>query len=79
MRRSVEESVGLATALNPYIGYERASAVAREAYETGESVYSLVLAKGWLSAEQLDALLTPEGLTAPRPMAPPASREPAEG
>ena len=78
MRRSVEESVGLATALNPYIGYERATAVAREAYETGESVYSLVLAKGWMSAEQLGAALTPEGLTAPRPMEPPAGSPPGE-
>ncbi len=79
MRHAVEESVGLATALNPYIGYERASAVAREAYETGESVYSLVLAKGWMSAEQLDAALTPEVLTAPRPMEPPTGSEPREG
>jgi aspartate ammonia-lyase len=79
MRHSVEGSVGLATALNPYIGYERASAVAREAYETGESVYSLVLAKGWLSAEQLDGILTPEGLTAPRPIEPPAIPGPGGG
>jgi len=78
MRHSVEESVGLATALNPYIGYERATAVAREAYDTGESVYSLVLAKGWMSAEQLNAALTPEGLTAPRPMEPPAGSLPDE-
>jgi len=76
MRRMVEGSVGLATALNPYIGYERSSAVAREAYETGESVYSLVLAKGWLSAAQLDAILTPEVLTAPRPIARPGSPGP---
>jgi aspartate ammonia-lyase len=76
MRRSVEESVGLATALNPYLGYERATAVAREAYETGESVYSPVLAKGWLSAEQLDALLTPEVLTVPRAIEPSAGPEP---
>jgi aspartate ammonia-lyase len=78
LRRKVEESVGLATALNPYIGYERASAVAREAYETGASVYSLVLAKGWLSVEQLDAVLIPEVLTAPRPMEPPARSEAEE-
>ena len=73
MRRTVEGSVGLATALNPYIGYERSSAVAREAYETGESVYSLVLAKGWLSSAQLDAILTPDVLTAPRPLERPGS------
>jgi aspartate ammonia-lyase len=66
LRRAVENSVGLAAALNPYIGYERASEAAREALETGASVYSLVLAKQWLSAAQLDTLLLPEVLTSPR-------------
>ncbi|HZN25873.1 MAG TPA: aspartate ammonia-lyase, partial [Burkholderiales bacterium] len=46
LRRTVENSIGLVTALNPYIGYERASAVAKEAHETGASVYDLVLSKG---------------------------------
>src|SRR5690242_8182354 len=46
MRRMVEESIGLVTALNPYIGYENASMIAREAQATGASVYNLVLAKG---------------------------------
>ena len=59
LRRLVENSIGIVTALNPYIGYERASAVAKEAYETGKSVYELVLAKGWLSKEQLDDILKP--------------------
>jgi aspartate ammonia-lyase len=68
LRRSVENSIGIVTALNPYIGYERATAVAKEAHETGKSVYDLVLAKGWLSKEQLDDLLKPEVLTQPRYM-----------
>jgi aspartate ammonia-lyase len=54
------------TALNPYIGYERASAVAKEAHDTGRSVYELVLEKGWLSKAQLDDILRPEVLTQPR-------------
>jgi aspartate ammonia-lyase len=66
LHRSVEHSIGLVTALNPYIGYERASAVAREAHETGKSVYELVLAKGWLTQAQLEELLRPEVLTQPR-------------
>jgi aspartate ammonia-lyase len=66
LHRLVENSIGIVTALNPYIGYERASAVAREAYETGKSVYELVLAKGWLTREQLDEILRPEVLTRPR-------------
>src|SRR3954468_19478966 len=37
LRRSVEHSIGIVTALNPYIGYERATALAKEAHETGKS------------------------------------------
>ena len=70
LRRMVENSIGLVTALNPYIGYERASAVAKEAHDTGRSVYDLVLEKGWLSKAQLDDILRPEVLTQPRPVAP---------
>jgi aspartate ammonia-lyase len=66
LRRMVEESIGLVTALNPYIGYENASAIAREAQATGASVYELVLKKGLLSREQLDEIMRPESLTRPR-------------
>ncbi|HEY0336778.1 MAG TPA: aspartate ammonia-lyase [Burkholderiales bacterium] len=66
LRRLVEHSIGIVTALNPYIGYERATAVAKEAHDTGKSVYELVLAKGWLSKAQLDEILRPEVLTQPR-------------
>jgi aspartate ammonia-lyase len=66
LRRLVENSIGIVTALNPYIGYERTSAVAKEAHETGKSVYDLVLDKGWMSKAQLDEVLQPEVLTQPR-------------
>jgi aspartate ammonia-lyase len=66
MRHMVQESIGLVTALNPYIGYERATAVAQEAHATGGNVYDLVLAKGWLTKAQLDEILRPEVLTRPR-------------
>ncbi|MEO5916743.1 MAG: aspartate ammonia-lyase [Luteolibacter sp.] len=62
----VRNSIGLVTALNPVLGYERSAAIAKEALATGASVYSLVLEKGWLSKEQLDDLLTPEKMTSPR-------------
>jgi aspartate ammonia-lyase len=65
-RRMVENSIGLVTALNPYIGYERASEVAREALESGGSVYEIVLEKGYLSQEELDDILSPENMTRPR-------------
>jgi aspartate ammonia-lyase len=62
----VRNSIGLVTALNPVLGYERSAAIAKEALKTGGSVYDLVLAKGWLSKERLDDLLKPENMTHPR-------------
>ncbi|HLE30001.1 MAG TPA: aspartate ammonia-lyase, partial [Anaerolineales bacterium] len=68
LRQSVEHSIGIVTALNPYIGYENATAIAQEAHATGQSVYDLVLAKGLLTKAQLDDVLRPEILTQPRPL-----------
>jgi aspartate ammonia-lyase len=65
MRRMVEESAGLVTALNPVIGYARASELAKEALASGRRVYDLVLEKGWLTREQLEELMRPEVLTRP--------------
>ncbi len=62
----VKNSIGLVTALSPTLGYERSSAIAKEALKTGGSVYDLVLEKGWLSSEALDDLLRPETMTDPR-------------
>jgi aspartate ammonia-lyase len=62
----VRNSIGLVTALNPVLGYERSAAIAKEALATGGSVYDLVLAKGWLTKERLDDLLSPEKMTRPR-------------
>lgn len=61
-RKTVENSIGLVTALNPYIGYENSTAIAKEALETGASVYSLVLEKKLLSKEELDRILDPENM-----------------
>lgn len=62
----VNHSIGIVTALNPFIGYENASAVAKEAQATGKGVAEIVLAKGLLTKEQLDDILRPEVLTQPR-------------
>ncbi|MCC7447231.1 MAG: aspartate ammonia-lyase [Anaerolineae bacterium] len=66
LRRQVEHSIGLVTALNPYIGYENATQIAKEALETEQSVYALVLSKGLLSQAELDDILKPEHMTQPR-------------
>ncbi|MFI2078680.1 MULTISPECIES: aspartate ammonia-lyase [Streptomyces] len=65
LARLVEQSIGLATALNPHIGYEQATAVAQEALTTGAAVHDLVLAKGLLTQEQLREILHPDNLARP--------------
>ena len=62
LRRNVENSVGIVTALSPVIGYANATQVAREALASGKSVYDMVLEKGLLGREQLDALVQPSVL-----------------
>ena len=66
LRDRVHASIGLVTALNPHIGYQRASAIAREALDSGRGIVELVLDKGWLDQGQLDAILRPESLTEPQ-------------
>ena len=65
-RSMVYGSIGLVTALNPVIGYEEASDIARTALKTGTSVYDLVLQKKLLTKAQLDDVLNPENMTHPR-------------
>jgi aspartate ammonia-lyase len=65
-RHFVQNSIGLVTALNPVIGYEKSASIAKEALKTGGSVYDLVLQKGWLTKEKLDDLLSPANMTDPR-------------
>jgi aspartate ammonia-lyase len=65
-RHYVESSIGLVTALNPVLGYEKSAAIAKEALKTGGNVYDLVLEKKWLTKDQLDDLLRPENMTDPR-------------
>ena len=68
MRDAVTNSIGIVTALNPYIGYANATAVAQAAHASGGSVYAIVLERGLMTREQLDAVLQPEILTRPAPL-----------
>jgi aspartate ammonia-lyase len=68
LHRTVKHSIGIVTALNPYIGYTNATLVAQEALQSGKSVYELVLEKGLLTKAELDKILQPEVLTKPRPI-----------
>ncbi len=63
MRWFVEHSIGIVTALLPSIGYEAATGVAREALESGRSVYDVVCDHGLLTRAQLDEILDPARMT----------------
>ncbi len=67
-RMFVENSIGLVTALNPVLGYETSTILAKEALESGRGVYELVLEKNLLSKEELDDILKPENMIKPRKM-----------
>ncbi|WP_425472877.1 aspartate ammonia-lyase [Streptomyces botrytidirepellens] len=66
LRATVENSIGLVTALNPYIGYSAATSIAKEALATGRGVAELVLEKGLLPAERLAEVLSPEEVAGTR-------------
>jgi aspartate ammonia-lyase len=65
-RMLVHNSIGLVTALNPVLGYEVSSKLAKEALVSGRSVYELVLEQKLMSKEQLDEILAPENMIKPR-------------
>ena len=65
----VQNSIGLVTALNPVLGYEKSAAIAKEALITNRSVYELVLEKNLLTKAELDDILKPENMTHPRKLA----------
>ncbi len=67
-REMVEGSIGLVTAIVPAVGYELASEVAKEALAGNRSVREILLERGVMSAGELDRILSPEAMTAPRPM-----------
>ncbi len=66
LRRMVENSIGIVTALNPYIGYDQSAAIAKEALASGRGVVELVLERGLLTRAQVDEILKPENMVNPR-------------
>jgi aspartate ammonia-lyase len=66
MRRLVEDSIGIVTALVPILGYPTATEIAREALESGRGVYELVMQRGLMTRAELDRALNPDAMTEPR-------------
>ena len=64
-RDLVNHSIGIVTALNPYIGYKNAAKIAKEAQKTGRQVGELILENKLLSSKQLETLMNPQNMTGP--------------
>jgi aspartate ammonia-lyase len=66
--------VGIVTALNPVIGYEKATELAGEAYRTGKGLLEIIREKKILTEEQIRTLLDPIKLTNLDPSKYPAAK-----
>lgn len=64
-RELLDRSTALATALSPYLGYEKTAEIAKAAVETGKSIRALVLERGLMDATRLDEILTAAVRTQP--------------
>jgi fumarate hydratase class II len=62
-RQYAESSPSLGTALNPYIGYEAGAEIVKESLASGRSVRDIVLDRGLMTPEEVDAALDIEGMT----------------
>ncbi|MEO1994847.1 MAG: aspartate ammonia-lyase, partial [Planctomycetaceae bacterium] len=63
---AVEKSLSMVTSLNPHIGYERASQLAKQAFKSGQTIRELCESEGILPAETLAAALDPFRMTEPQ-------------
>ena len=63
---SVEQSLSMVTSLNPHIGYEKAAALAKEAFKTGKTIRELCTEQNILPPDVLTAALDPFSMTEPQ-------------
>ncbi|WP_234124608.1 aspartate ammonia-lyase [Clostridium hydrogenum] len=61
----VNNSVGIVTAICPYVGYKSAAKIAKQAIKTGESVRKIILSEGILKEKELNDLINPLNMTSP--------------
>jgi aspartate ammonia-lyase len=64
-RSDADKSIGIVTALNPYIGYEQSCQIAREALHSGKTVSEIAVSKELLSRKQVEEILNPAAMTSP--------------
>ncbi len=63
--KSVMNSVGIVTAFNPYLGYEKSASIAKEALTTGKAVGDICLERGYMQKEEIDRILEPKNMLNP--------------
>mgnify|MGYP002706137886 FL=1 len=65
-KQAVLNSIGIVTAFNPVLGYEKSASIAKEAVETGKAVGEICLAKGYLPKAEIDKILDPQNMLNPQ-------------
>lgn len=65
-KQSVLNSIGIVTAFNPVLGYEKSASMAKEALQTGKSVADICLERGYLPKEEIDKILDPKNMLNPQ-------------
>ncbi|TLD83212.1 aspartate ammonia-lyase [Helicobacter sp. MIT 11-5569] len=65
-KQSVLNSIGIVTAFNPVLGYEKSASMAKEALQTGKSVAEICLERGYLPKEEIDKILDPKNMLNPQ-------------
>jgi aspartate ammonia-lyase len=63
LKHYMETTIGIVTALNPVLGYEKTTELAKEAFETGKGIIELIREKKLLTEDQIKKLLNPATLT----------------
>ena len=61
----MDHSVGVVTALCPYLGYKKSAELAKKALQSNKSIRDLLLEEKILSAEEIDKILDPVNMTEP--------------
>ncbi len=64
--KAVQNSVGIVTAFNPVIGYEKSASIAKEALQSGRAVGEICLERGYLTKEEIEEILKPENMLNPQ-------------
>jgi aspartate ammonia-lyase len=64
-RELLDRSTAMATALSPFLGYDTTAEIAKESVATGRPIRDIVLARGLMDRQELDAILSPAAMTRP--------------